>query len=121
MSSSFYLSKLFTWNLYSTPISQNTQGLANASADAGSNFSDSFSAYIATSNWSSDGSRVVRFCSQIPGSVINLKIAPDSFLPAARMISYETPAISGIIAIRVNKFKVSESNLTAENTPIETS
>jgi hypothetical protein len=34
---------------------------------------------IATSSCSLSGSCVVMFCSHNPGSVINLKIAPDSF------------------------------------------
>jgi hypothetical protein len=64
---------------------------------------------------------VVTFCNQTPGRVIILKNAPLSFLADKRMISYESPATTGIKTMRTRKLKSSESNRTIEKSTIETS
>src|SRR6185437_3012126 len=56
-------------------------------------------AMMAHSAWASDGGWVVMRCSQRPGAVIRANSDPRC-LAAKRMISYETPAITGSSAIR---------------------
>src|SRR6478672_2129600 len=50
--------------------------------------------------WSSDGGWVVMRCSQRPGAVIRANSDPRC-LAANRMISYETPAITGSNTMRM--------------------
>jgi hypothetical protein len=64
---------------------------------------------------------VVTFCSHTPGRVIILKKAPLSFLADRRMISYESPATTGIKTMRTEEVQEQESNLTIEKSTIETS
>src|SRR5262249_38226896 len=96
-------------------------GAISGSAGFGSSFKLSFKASIATSNCPSSGSLVVTFCSHTPGKVIILKNAPPSLRAESRMISYESPATTGIRTIRTRKLKSSESNLIIEKSRIETS
>src|SRR5438067_9634278 len=96
-------------------------GANSGSPVCGSNFKLSFKASSATSNCESSCSFVVTFCNQTPGRVIILKNAPLSFLADKRMISYESPATTGIRTMRTRKLKSRESNLITENKRIETS
>src|SRR5436190_16324468 len=80
-------------------------GANSGSPVCGSSFKLSFNASSATSNCKSSGSLVVTFCNQTPGRVIILKNAPLSFFADKRMISYDSPATTGIRTMRTRKLK----------------